>query len=352
MAKLKSVIIGCGAIAREHLSALSILENVEVAAVCDVSAARAEATAERFRIANWYSSYEDLLNHVRPDLIHITTPPTSHFEIAKACVSAGFNVLCEKPITVSYQDFCLLKQLAREKHCVLMENQNYRFHSSVQRIRDLLSSGELGDVIDVQIFLSLDLYASGSPYVDLHVPHYGAALRGGIVGDFLTHIAYLAVEYTGPVVSLRTIWSRHRQGSPLPADEFRGLLKGERANAYLTFSGNAQPNGFLVRVSGTRANVEANLFEPPRLTMRRLRSGEPALAKLIDGIAESRDVFKGTLTGFWRKLGGVSSYDGLYELLARTYGALETHSPPPISLEEIDETARLVDQFSATEFTL
>ena len=50
MGKLTSVLIGCGAIAREHLAALASLKNVEVAAVCDLSAARAEATAERFRI--------------------------------------------------------------------------------------------------------------------------------------------------------------------------------------------------------------------------------------------------------------------------------------------------------------
>jgi predicted dehydrogenase len=329
-----------------------MLENVEVEAVCDVSAARAEATAERFRIANWYSSYEDLLSNIRPDLVHITTPPTSHFPIAKTCLSAGLNVLCEKPITITYQDFCLLKELASEKNCVLMENQNYRFHSSVQRICNLLSAGELGDIIDVQIFLSLDVYAPKSPYIDLNVSHYGAALRGGIVGDFLTHMAYLAVQFTGPVKGIRTIWAKHNPISPLATDEFRGLLKGERATAHLAFSGSAQPNGFWIRVSGTRAYVEANLFEPPRLTMRRLRSGEPAIGKLIDGIAESRDTFKGTIAGFWRKLGGVSSYDGLYECLARTYRALETNSPPPISIMEIDEISRLVDQLSATEFAL
>lgn len=352
MAKLKSVIIGCGAISREHLSALSDLENVEVVAVCDISAARAEATAERFGIANWYCNYEDLLEHIRPDLVHITTPPTSHFTIARACLSAGLNVLCEKPITITYQEFCLLKQLTNEKHCMLMENQNYRFHSSVQRICELLNSGKLGEVVDVQIFLSLDIYAPGSPYVDMNVPHYSAALRGGVAGDFITHMAYLALRFAGPIRGLRTIWTKQRRDSPLPADEFRGLVKGERATAYLAFSGNSQPDGFWVRVSGTRAHVEANLFEPPRLTTRRRRSGEPAVSKLVDGITESRDVLKGTTAGFWRKLGGVSSYDGLHELLARTYRALEMHAPPPISLEEIDETARLVDQLSAAEFML
>ena len=99
-------------------------------------------------------------------------------------------------------------------------------------------------------------------------------------------------------------------------------------------------------------HAEANLFEPPRLTLRRLRSGEPALAKLIDGVAESRDVFKGTVAAFWKKLGGASSYDGMSEIIGATYRALERHDAVPISLEEIDEISCLVDRFSKTELKL
>src|SRR5258708_6146033 len=103
MAKLKCVLIGCGSIAREHLAALAKLGNVEVVAVCDLSPARAEVIAERFGVARWYSSLQQMLDQVHPDLVHITTPPHSHFSIAKICLSAGLNVLCEKPITVEYQ---------------------------------------------------------------------------------------------------------------------------------------------------------------------------------------------------------------------------------------------------------
>src|SRR5215470_6253982 len=103
MAKLTCALIGCGAIARRHLASLADLPDVEVAAVCDLSAARAEATAERFAIAKWYSSYEQLLSEINPNLVHITTPPSSHFSIAKACLAARLNVFCEKPITTSYE---------------------------------------------------------------------------------------------------------------------------------------------------------------------------------------------------------------------------------------------------------
>jgi predicted dehydrogenase len=344
--RLKGVLVGCGAIAREHLAALSELGYVEVAAVCDLSAARAEATAERFGIARHYLNHNQMIAEVRPDLVHITTPPSSHFSIAKDCLSSGRNVLCEKPITMEYQDFRQLHELAVRNNCLLLENHNMRFHSSILKIRELMQSGRLGDVLDVQVLFCLNIMGPRSPYIDRNAPHFGLVLRGGVIGDFLTHIAYLALMFTGAVVDVRTVWTKHVTESPLPADEFRALIKGERASAYVGFSGNGQPNGFWVRLAGTLMQVETNLLEPPRLTLRRARAGEQAVATFVDGIAESCDVFTGVVAGFWRKLGGGSRYDGLSELIASTYRALDTGVPPPISLDEIDEVARLVDAFT------
>jgi predicted dehydrogenase len=347
--KLTGALIGCGAIAREHLAAIAALDRVEVVAVCDISAARAQATAERFGVARWYTHYEKLLRDTRPDLVHITTPAASHFEIADSCLSFGLNVLCEKPITVHYQEFQRLKQLAAGRQCILMENQNLRFHSAIQKILHLLNSGLMGDIVDVQICLCLGILSPDSSYVDPNFAHPALSLRGGVIGDFLTHIAYLVSMFVGSVVDLRTNWIKHTSGSLLAFDEFRGLIKGERGTGYISFSANAQPDGFWVRIAGTRAHVETNLYEPPRLIMRRVRKGEPAMMRLVDGTAEARDVLKGTVVGFWRKLAGTSSYDGLPELLARTYDAIQKHQPPPIALDEIDAVSRLVDRLSATD---
>lgn len=348
MGKLKGALIGCGAIAREHLSVLPELDNVEIVAVCDISNARAEAAAERFGIARSYTSHRELLADLQPDLVHITTPPASHFPIAQDCLAAGRNVFCEKPMTIRYSDFTALKQVAREKGCMLMENQQFRFHSSIQRIEELISSGELGDVIEMQICLSLNITSAGSPYIDQNAPHFGLTLSGGVIGDFLPHIAYLVYMFTGKIIDVHTEWTKYKKDSPLPADEFRGLIKGERTTAYVSFSGNAQPDGFLMRVVGTRMRVEANLFEPPRLVIKRSRPGEPALMTLVDGIAESRQVLVGSVVGLLRKLGGTSSYDGLKEMISRTYRAIEQHEQQPIPLDEIDAVAHLVERLATT----
>jgi predicted dehydrogenase len=351
MRRLNAALIGCGAIAREHLAVLAELKNVEVVGLCDLSAARAAATAERFGIKKWYTSYQQLLAEAQPDLVHITTPPSSHFPLSNACLSAGLNVICEKPITIDYSDFCTLKQLATRNHCMLMENQQLRFHSSVLRIQDLLRSGELGDLLEVQIFVAVNSTA-GSPYADRNAPHFSLSLRGGVVGDFLPHIAYLTHIFVGTVVDLRTMWSKRVAVSPLPADEFRAIIKGEHATGHVAFSGNAQPGGFWLSVTGSRMRAEANLFELPRISFRRFRAGEPAFTSLVDGIAESRDELSGTLAAFWKKLGGVGSYDGLPEMLTRTYHALEMKESQPVSLDEIDEVARLVDRFTKPELKL
>jgi hypothetical protein len=72
---------------------------------------------------------------------------------------------------------------------------------------------------------------------------------------------------------------------------------------------------------------------------------------LFDGIAEARDVLTGTVASFWRKLAG-SGYDGLTEFITRVYRSLEMHEPQPIPLDEIDEIARLVDNFTRSDARL
>jgi len=116
------------------------------------------------------------------------------------------------------------------------------------------------------------------------------------------------------------------------------MVRGERTTAYVSFSGNAQPDGFLVRVIGTRMRVvEANLYEPPRLIVKRSRSGEPALGTLIDGISESRQVLVGSIAGFLRKLGGTKQLRRPEGYDLRTYRHNRIARPQPISLDEMDE---------------
>jgi predicted dehydrogenase len=141
-----TAVVSCGAIAREYLTAMQDMDDVQVAAICDLSPARVEATAERFGIGDWSADYEHLLHKVQPDLVDITSPPSSHFPIAKHCLERRLNMLCEKLITVDYEHFKILKQLATNNGCMFLENQNLHCHSSILRILKLLESEAFGDL--------------------------------------------------------------------------------------------------------------------------------------------------------------------------------------------------------------
>jgi len=346
MSLSKGIIIGCGAIAREHLAAVESIDSTTIVAVCDLSPTKAQATAERFGVSTWSTDFKRLIAEHAPDLVHITTPPTAHASIAEYCLAEGMNVLCEKPIVTDYRDFEKLRLLAQSRKRYLLENQNLRYHSSVRRIQQFISDGHLGDVVDVQIQLFLNLYGPGNPFSDDNTPHFSHALKGGPIGDFLPHIAYLSQMFAGRITDLHTLWSTRQSGSTLPADEFRALMRGTHATATAEFSGSIQPNGFWLRVLGTRMSIEADLFNPPRISIRKLRPGEPALMSVFDGVAEARDIFRGSIAGLGRKLGGTSSYDGLKESLKHVYDCLREAEDQPITLEEIDRTTKLVDRFT------
>ena len=102
--ELVGAIVGCGAIGREHAAALKSLKNVKLAAVCDISPARAAAMAERFGVAAWHADHRKLLSGQKLDLVHIATPPSAHVALATDSLGAGFNVLCEKPLAPKRQD--------------------------------------------------------------------------------------------------------------------------------------------------------------------------------------------------------------------------------------------------------
>src|SRR3954463_13502495 len=99
---IKAALIGTGQIARQHLGCLRNLPDVKVAGVCDLSPAMAESAAERFGVREWFTDHRRMFDDVRPDVVHITTPPPSHFPLAMAALDAGAHVVVEKPATATF----------------------------------------------------------------------------------------------------------------------------------------------------------------------------------------------------------------------------------------------------------
>ena len=348
---MRAALIGAGHIARQHLACLRELPGVEIAGVCDLSRAMAESAAERFGAPAWFTDARTMLEAVRPEVVHVTTPPTSHYPLAMAALDAGAHVILEKPATVTFDQLESLVGHAASKGRSLVEDYNYLYNDATRKILKLVDSGDFGEVTHVEVFLCLDILGEGSAFADPNAPHPCLSMPGGAIADFLTHLACLSHAFVGPHTKVATSWSRRSPG-PLPSDELRALVVAERGTAMLGFSAHTQPDAFWLRVSGTKMQATADLFET-RLSIRRSRGGPKPLRPLFNSLDESRAVRRSAFGTLRRKLdGGPGAYEGLWALLAGTYDALGSGKATPITPRQVVEVNRLVADLTAGEFQL
>ncbi len=343
MKKTKVIVIGTGMIAKEHLRCLNKLPGVEIAGVCDISPAKAEATAERFHIPNWDVNYMSLIEKVKPDMAHITTSANSHYAIAEKILHSGVSAFVEKPITPTYAEFQTLKALAAKNNLILLENHNYQFNWPIQETLRLIHKGVFGTVNHLEVNLCLNI---GKGKFNPHALHPTSKMPGGIISEFLTHMANLTYIFIGPHTEIYTSWKKISDQHPFPFDEFRAMVETNTGSASISFSANSQPEGFWVCVHGSKMRAWINLFED-RLYIDRMRNIARPLMYLVNGISESGSIFSASIRSLWNKLkGNPGGYSGLQTLIKSTYKSINEKKPLPITMEQIDEVNRLVSDMT------
>jgi predicted dehydrogenase len=328
------------------MACLKSLPGVELAAICDLSAATAECAAERYGVGAWFTDHRAMLETTRPDVVHVTTPPTSHFGLAIDSFDAGAHVIVEKPATSTFEELEALVQRARGANRYLIEDYNYVFNRAPQEILTRIGSGQFGAVTHVEVLICLDILGP-SGFADPNSPHPALTIAGGALADFLPHLASLAHLFLGPHRIAHTVWAK-RKPSLLPFDEFRAVVDAERGTAALGFSSSSQPDAFWLRVYGERMEATANLFET-RLTFDGPRNVPKPLRPFFSGLEEGKTIRRAALATLLRKFSGPGAYEGLWQLLARTYRALATGSAPPVTAGHILEVNRLVEALKPKE---
>src|SRR6266566_4160229 len=141
---LKIAIIGCGKVADQHVEAIHRIPGCEIVALCDWEPLMAKQLGQRFGIAKCFSDLKEMLETVSPDIVHITTPPISHYSLAKQCLESGSHVYLEKPFTITAGEAELLIRLAESCGLKITVGHNYQFTLEMMEMRRLISGGYLG----------------------------------------------------------------------------------------------------------------------------------------------------------------------------------------------------------------
>lgn len=145
MKKIRAAVIGCGIISGMHLDSITALHEAELVAVCDIREERALEVAKRYH-AKAYTDYHEMFNKEELDAVHICLPHYLHTVVAEDAFRAGIHVICEKPMSIDYEDAVAAVKLAEQCNVNYAVIFQCRYNTPSRLVKERIVDGRLGEV--------------------------------------------------------------------------------------------------------------------------------------------------------------------------------------------------------------
>jgi predicted dehydrogenase len=348
---LKIGIVGCGKIADQHVDAIHRIPDCEVVALCDRELLMAKQLGERFAISECFSELSEMLEKARPDVVHITTPPQSHFSLAKQCLESGSHVYLEKPFTITAGEAESLIRLAERRDLKITAGHNLQFTPETLKMRQLLAQGFLGGKpVNLESHFSYDLgdttYASA---LLGNRQHWVRQLPGQLLHNIISHgIAKLAEFLDDDLVEI--VGTAHQSEQlrdlevPEVLDELRVLIRDKSGTtAFFCFSTQIKGLNEL-RIYGPANSVTVDIATGS-LIRKQSRAYKSYLTYFIPPLENAREHLRNARCNVINVLRRRRYQDfGMKELIERFYNSIRLRGEPPIPYREIILTARIMDE--------
>ncbi|GIW78557.1 MAG: oxidoreductase [Gemmatales bacterium] len=286
--KLRMGLVGGGQgafIGRVHVTA-AILDNraelVAGALSSDPQKAKASAPDYDIKPERAYGSYREMVEaesklpeDQRIDFVSIATPNHTHFEIAKAFAEAGFNIMCDKPLTFDLAQAEELAKIVEKTGVVFAVTHNYTGYPLVRQARDMVRNGELGEINAIRAFYiqgwlrqRIELQNQKQASWRTDPTKSGAA---GCFGDIGTHAYNLGRFITGLLPDqischLKT-FAEGRQLDDYGSAVIR-YQNGALGTVTASQISHGRENDLWIEIDGTKGALEWHQEEPNKLIFR------------------------------------------------------------------------------------
>jgi predicted dehydrogenase len=349
---LKVAIVGCGKIADAHASQIRSIAGCKIVGVCDREPLMAKQLYERFPIEHYFTDLTELVNQTRPDVVHITTPAESHFDIARFCLEQGCHVYVEKPFTLYAEHAQRLVHLAQANELKLTVGHNYQFDHVARRMRALVQSGYLGmPPVHMESCYSYDFADSvfaKALLCDRH--HWVRRLPGKLLQNVISHgiarIAEFLVSENPRVIAHGFVSPQLKaMGEDEIVDELRVIIQEENGTtAYFTFSSQMKPSLHEFRIYGSKNGLVLNKDHEILIRLRG-KNFKSYAEKFIPPVSFAKQHLENLFTNVKLFIGRDFHIDhsGIRYLIQALYRSIEEDAPVPIPYREILLTARIMD---------
>ena len=188
-------IVGAGENARDHGRACRNVEQAELVAICDISEAALRRYGDEFGVSNCYPGLEEMLARESLDIVVVSTWGVHHAEVSNAVARSGKvrAILVEKPISATAAECEEMIAVAREHGVLLAEGFKWRHTPQHLRLKEIIDSGRIGQVMSVQSTLSSPIVR----FVPAHNWRYNHQRGGGSVFDTAGYLIHFARHVIG-----------------------------------------------------------------------------------------------------------------------------------------------------------
>jgi predicted dehydrogenase len=349
---LRIAIVGCGKIADAHASQIQRIPGCEMVGACDREELMSKQICERFPIKAAFRDLDDLINKARPQVIHITTPPQSHFEIARRCLEQGCHVYVEKPFTLNTNEAQELIGIAERTGLKITVGHDDQFRHVARRARQLVKEGFLGGQplhMESHYCYELDERSNYAKALLSDKKHWVRGLPGQLLHNIISHGIARIAEYlhtdaphivtcgfTSPLLS--------EMGETEIIDELRVIIRDdERKTAYFTFSSQMRPSLHQFRIYGPKNGLILDLDNETLLKLRgeRYKSYLEQFAPPLNFALQYAGNFRQNLRTFLKN--DFHPKAGMKFLIQSFYASIVEGRPLPIPYREILLTSRIMD---------
>ncbi len=347
--KMKIAIVGCGMIADAHVNQIRKMKDTDIVAACDKEPLMAKQLAERYDIPHQFTDINQLLEQIKPDVVHIITPPASHLALALAAMEAGSHVIMEKPFTVTSDEANALIDKAMTLNRKIMVNHFHNFSPPSVRLRQMVAKGMLGEVIHMEGFYS---YRISSPVAGAMLKDKYSWLHqlpGKLLQNNIDHLIGKFVEFIPD--SQPEVWAQAKQiNSDLRSlkhsyilDELRVAISGEKVSAYGTFSVNINPFQHKMIIYGTKSTASID-YESRTLLLTPSSSAPGPFGKLVDPFIVGKRYLQEGLNNIIRFIKfDFHFYSGANTLFGLFYKSIKNNTEVPLPYSSILKTSYIME---------
>jgi nucleoside-diphosphate-sugar epimerase/predicted dehydrogenase len=337
---LRVALVGCGRISAYHVAAIKAIPGADLVAVCDLDDGVAREAASQYGIRGCYTDVESMLRELRPDVVHLLTPPKSHLALARIATKYRAHLYIEKPLASSLADAEAIAELAREGGVQVCPGHSRLFDPVFVEACRRIRCGDIGRVISIRAEQGFTYEAAARSTV---IP-WSYSYDWGTFDNLICHPLYLACHLLTNPGRPQVVGFNLGAVREAGVEEIRVLIPSSSGIGEVSLSLCNSPEVNRIEVVGTRGRITADWQTMTVLTMA--QSGLPsALVRFTANFAAALDLTRAgvqTLLGIAR--GKIRRYQGLRTIIEQFYGSLREGLAPPVQLEDGLQNVRLMDQ--------